>query len=171
MNLYLRLLLTLLKARLSGPLSPYDTSRVSFRVWPHDCDVNLHMNNGRYATLMDLGRVDLMARAGLLAIVRRHRMFPVVTAQHLTYRRPLDPFVGFDLETEVLGWDDRAIMIEQRFVRRGAIHARGYVQALFLDADGRVPTSRLLDLFGLDDARPIPDDVAALFPASARIPG
>mgnify|MGYP003290859366 CR=1 FL=1 len=35
-----------------------DDSRVCFRVLPNDCDVNLHMNNGRYWTIMDLGRAD-----------------------------------------------------------------------------------------------------------------
>ena len=32
------------------------------RVWPNDLDTNAHMNNGRYLTLMDLGRFDLMTQ-------------------------------------------------------------------------------------------------------------
>jgi acyl-CoA thioesterase FadM len=46
-----------------GPLDLLGESVVRFRVWPGDLDFNLHMNNGRYLTLMGLGRLDLMARA------------------------------------------------------------------------------------------------------------
>src|SRR6185503_3961101 len=34
-------------------------SNLSLRVWPNDLDLNIHVNNGRYLTLMDLGRMDL----------------------------------------------------------------------------------------------------------------
>ena len=170
MNLWLRLLLVLLRARWGASLGPLDTSRVPFRVWPHDCDVNWHMNNGRYATLMDLGRVDLMVRAGFLRAIRREKLYPVVAAQHLTYRHGLDPFQAFTLETRVLGWDERFIVLEQRFVRGERVHARGYVQALFADKDGRVPTARVVTLLGIESARNVPEPVAVLFPPSARLP-
>ena len=170
MNLWMRLFLVLLRARWGASLGPLDTSRVLFRVWPHDCDVNRHMNNGRYATLMDLGRVDLMVRVGFSRAIRRERLYPVVTAQHLTYRHGLDPFQAFTLETRVLGWDERFIVLEQRFVRGERVHARGYVQALFADKNGRVPTARIAALLGTAEHRTLPNEVAALFPPSARLP-
>lgn len=41
MNLWLRLLTTLLLARRRGPLSlPGDRSVLRFRVWPHDLDLS-----------------------------------------------------------------------------------------------------------------------------------
>ena len=56
MNLYFRLLIRLwmtwIKPR---PLGLLDTSELPGRVWPMDLDTNLHMNNGRYLSLMDLG--------------------------------------------------------------------------------------------------------------------
>ena len=169
MNLYGRLLLVLLRAWLGRAwfgraLEPLGMARTPFHVWPHDLDLNAHMNNGRYATLMDLGRVDLMARAGLLPRIRHARMYPVVTAQHILYRRPLAPFRAFVLETEVIGWDERFVYMEQRFVRGGRLHARGIMQALFIGPDGRVGSEALLRLFGVDDALPVPPAVATLFP-------
>lgn len=163
-NLYLRLLIVLARARLGTSLGPLDVARTPFRVWPHDLDLNGHMNNGRYATLMDLGRMDLMARAGLLRRILGARMHPVVTAQHLLYRRSLDPFAAFVLETEVIGWDERFVYMEQRFVRDGRLHARGLMQALFLGPRGRVGSAELLVLFGIEGERPVPRDVAAMFP-------
>jgi len=57
MNLYLRLLLIIIKIkRLRLCIEPEGTSRISFRVWPHDCDLNLHLTNSRYLAFMDLAR-------------------------------------------------------------------------------------------------------------------
>ena len=168
MNLYLRLILTVLRAWLGGPLDPLDTARTPFRAWPHDLDVNVHMNNGRYATLMDLGRVDLMARAGMLGVVRREGLMPVVTAQHLTYRRALPPFARFTIETRVIGWDERNVYLEQVFVKGGEVAARGLVQTLFLRGGRRVASAELVALFGMREDRPVPSDVTALFPVPAR---
>ena len=168
MNLYLRFLLTVLRAWLGAPLDPLDTARTPFRVWPNDLDVNVHMNNGRYATLMDLGRVDLMARAGMLGVVRRERLMPVVTSQHLTYRRALPPFARFTIETRVIGWDERNIYLEQRFLREGETAMRGLVQTLFLRDGKRVTSAELVTLFGMREDRPVPVDVTALFPAPAK---
>ena len=65
MNLWLRLIWVVIAA-LSGRRVrlPQDPSRLMFRVWFHDLDPFRHMNNGRYLTIMDLGRTDLMLRSG-----------------------------------------------------------------------------------------------------------
>ena len=54
MNLYLRLILLLFRIQGLPRRGLFDASRVSFRVLPNDCDLNFHMNNGRYLTFMDL---------------------------------------------------------------------------------------------------------------------
>ena len=169
MNLYLRLLLTLVRARLGTAISPLDVSRAAYRVWPHDLDLNLHMNNGRYATLMDLGRIDLMARAGVLARIARARLMPVVTSQHLTYRRSLAPFERFTIETRVLGWDERNVYLEQVFVRAdGEVAARGLAQTLFLKGGRRVPSDEVAGMLAMGPAMAVPDAVLSVFPGSSR---
>ena len=169
MNLWLRLLVTVLRARFGASLEPLATARTPFRVWPHDLDVNRHMNNGRYATLMDLGRVDLMVRAGLASRILRAGMHPVVTAQHIAYRRSLGPFERFHIETRVTGWDERSIYLEQRFLRgNGEEAARGVLQTLFLDARGRVPSARVVEVLGIEEHRGAPEEALRLFPAPAR---
>ena len=81
MNLWLRLLWLLLTARWRGPLSlPRDSSTLRFRVWPHDLDLSFHLNNGRYLTLMDLGRLDVMVRSGLWREVLHHKWTPIASA-------------------------------------------------------------------------------------------
>ena len=81
MNLWLRLLWLLLTARRRGPVSlPRESSTLNFRVWPHDLDLSFHLNNGRYLTLMDLGRLDTMVRSGLWREVMRHKWTPIASA-------------------------------------------------------------------------------------------
>ena len=46
-------------------LSFTDVSRSRFRVWPTDLDILNHMNNGKYLSVMDIGRFDLMQRNGV----------------------------------------------------------------------------------------------------------
>jgi len=49
MNLWFRLVWLLVSSRFGPRLEPLaDPSRLGFRVWPHDLDTSLHMNNGRY---------------------------------------------------------------------------------------------------------------------------
>ena len=66
---FLRLLRVVLTARRRGALGPLAESVLSFRVMPSDLDVNLHMNNGRYLSFMDLGRLHLVAQVGASHVV------------------------------------------------------------------------------------------------------
>jgi acyl-CoA thioesterase FadM len=120
MNLWLRLLHLLLTA-FSGPkLDPVrDVSRLHFRVWPHDLDTSLHMNNGRYWTIMDLGRADLMIRSGLWRAILREGWVPVVNAAKIRFRRELRLFQPFRLETRILTWSDTFLVMEHRMIKQG----------------------------------------------------
>jgi len=65
-NLYLRLLRLWLKVRRGSVEQQLNSSRLPLRVWPNDLDLFGHMNNGRYLTLMDLGRLQIVMKSGLL---------------------------------------------------------------------------------------------------------
>ena len=123
-----------------------------FRVWPTDLDVNRHMNNGKYLSIMDLGRVDLMVRSGLHRAVRRAGMYPVVASQTIRYRRSLEPFQRFELRTRVVGWDERFLYVQQAFVAGGEVKAAAVVKGLFLrESGGRVLPREVVALAGIDD--------------------
>ena len=63
MNLWLRLIWYLATAWARPALTQtHEISKLTFRVWPTDLDLSLHMNNGRYLTIMDIGRLDFMVR-------------------------------------------------------------------------------------------------------------
>lgn len=154
MNLYLRLLWLLLRlpfVRRAGLLAP---SRLTLRVWPTDCDLNFHMNNGRYLTFMDLGRVHLLAQMGLLAVVLARRWMPVLSAAEINYIRPLAPFQKFTLVTRLLTWDEKYFYIEQRFESRGQLAAVGMVKGLFLHRRRRVAPAEVLRALALEVEAP-----------------
>ncbi len=147
MNLYLRLLLLMATVRFRRRLGIWDTSHVTFRVNLTDLDVQRHMNNGRYLTLMDLGRMDLMLRSGFWRRLTGQGWYPVVAGQTITYRRSLQLGERFDLASRVMGNDDRWIYLEQVFRRDGQVVADAIVRARFLRrTGGSVPMDEVLAL-------------------------
>src|SRR5258706_4303913 len=120
MNLLVRALAVFLglifKRRSLGLL---DESVLAFRVWPNDLDANVHMNNGRYLTLMDLGRLDLTARAGFLGTALRRGWRPMVGSATIRFRRGLAPFARFQLITRIVCLDGKWFFIEQRLEAQG----------------------------------------------------
>ena len=118
MNLWLRLLHTILTAFAGAKRGPLDPSILRFRVWPHDLDTSLHMNNGRYWTLMDLGRADLMIRSGLWRAILKKGWVPVVSAAKIRFRRELRLFQPFTLETRVVTWAESYVVMEHRMLTR-----------------------------------------------------
>ena len=154
MNLLVRLLYVILAALRGTRMQPLDESVLTLRVLPNDLDANLHMNNGRYLTLMDLGRLDLLVRLGLVGELRRRRWNPVVASLAIRYRRSLAPWQGYELRTRMVGWDERWFFLEQRFTRGGETMAVAMVKALFVGPNGRVPPQELVDATGYDVATP-----------------
>ncbi len=161
MNLYFRLIKVLLGTLWRAPIELLDESIVEFRVWPNDLDVNLHMNNGRYLALMDLGRLDLIFRMGMLKHMIRRRWRPVAASATIRFRRSLRPFRKFRIRTRLVCWDERWIFFEQCFESKGRLVARGLVRALLRGGSGNVPTAEILDVMGKNIASPpMPASVA-----------
>ena len=149
MNLWIRLLRLVLTARFRPRLGFFDDSVLSFAVLPTDLDFNLHMNNARYLALMDLGRFDLVLRTGLVGLLWREKLRPVLAAAQIRYRRPLMPFQAFRLRSRLVGWDDRWFYLEQSFERHGTVLCTALVKAAFLKKGGGRPRPRqVLELVG-----------------------
>lgn len=140
-----------------------DVSRSDFRVWPTDLDMLGHMNNGKYLSIMDVARFDLIKRNGTWDLFTAEKWYPVVVAQTITYRKSLNPWKKFTIESRILGFDDQAVYMEQRFTRpagpgSGApgspeIYARALVRARILKrAGGIVSVAELLEKTGADPA-------------------
>lgn len=137
-----------------------EPSRVAFRVLPNDCDINFHMNNGRYLSFMDLGRVHLMQQSGLLPLILKQGWVPVLTAAEINFIRSIQPLQKFDLVTRLVSWDDKYAYIEQKFESRGVLCAHAYVKALFLKKGTKVSITEAAVIAGYSDTPPpMPDEL------------
>lgn len=156
---YVRLARIRLTAKRRGPLAVTDVSVVPDRVWLSDVDELRHMNNGVYLMLLDHGRTDLMLRSGGWQKMMAAKVYPVVSAQTIAYRKSLELGQRFATESRIVGYDEKAVYMEQRIVRNGEVYARAYVQGRFLRmAGGVAPIEEVGRIVGVDVTQhPIPD--------------
>ncbi|MBI3899518.1 MAG: thioesterase family protein [Gammaproteobacteria bacterium] len=154
MNLYLRLLRLLLLIPFVRRRDIFAESHLSFRVWPNDCDLNFHMNNGRYLTFMDLGRMHLLVQIGLFKLLLKYRWTPVLSGAEISFIRSLPPFGKFTLVTRMLTWDEKYFYLEQRFERGDVLCALATVRGLFVTGGRTVPSADVLRALGVDAAPP-----------------
>jgi acyl-CoA thioesterase FadM len=127
MHLLLRTLLLLFTSSRRPPLSIWETSSLPLRVLPTDIDIAMHVNNGMYFSLMDLGRFDLMARSGTWTKMRRRGWSPVAAGETIAFRRSLQLWQRYTIESRIIGLDTKAIYFEQRMVVDGEIYARAHI--------------------------------------------
>lgn len=161
MNLWFRLLKVLILTFFRPRLTLTDVSMLRFRVWPNDLDINVHMNNARYLALMDLGRLDLIARGGMWRAVLQQRWQAVIGGALVRYRRPLKPFQRFTLMSRLLCWDDRWLYIEHRIESAHGPACLTLVRGAFLRGGAIVPPAEVARAAGYDGPTPsVPDWVA-----------
>jgi acyl-CoA thioesterase FadM len=173
MNLWLRLLWLFATAKIRGRLQPpLAVSELPFRVMPHDLDASLHMNNGRYWTLMDIGRIDVMLRMGLWRAVIKNGWTPIVNAGTIRFRRELRLWQAFTLQSRILCWSEAGAVIEHRVVSRrdnvDVVHAVALVRVGLYDRKAKafVPIKQLMTEMGVSaESPPAPEDALAFLAA------
>ncbi len=154
MNLYFRFLATILKNLiLPKKCDIFDETSVDLRVLPNDLDLNMHMNNGRFLTIMDIGRTDYTMKIGMHRPMMREKWGAVATAINVAFLRPLPPFGKYQLRTKLLSWDDMWFYMEQNFVRNEQIVASAIVKATFLKGGKRISPNIVIPKCGFENAR------------------
>lgn len=145
--------------------------KLNYRVLPSDLDLNFHMNNGRYLTLMDLGRMDLTCKSGLLKLILKKNYRPVAAAINIIFMKQLSPFESFTLETKVLSWDHEWFYLEQSFRKKNnQIAAHAIVKAAFLRNGKRLEPQAVMndvDYISSKEAPPFPRELTDLINGEA----
>jgi acyl-CoA thioesterase FadM len=160
MNLLIRLFWFIFTAHRRSRVSTLGLCVSEFRVLPNDLDVLMHMNNGRYFSIMDIARVDLMARSGLWPELKARGWYPVVVHERMSFRRSLKVWQRYTVHSEVLGWDEKHIAMSQRFVAYSGGElkemASAVVIARFLKTSGgSVSSAELMALAQVSTASPL----------------
>jgi len=158
-----RFLLAIFKSRFRRRLGLLDDCVIAMRVWPNDLDLNMHMNSGRYVTLMDIGRVEILARMRMLRPMLKLGWRPLVSATFIRYKKSLLPFERFTIRSHVVCWDEKWLYFEHIIERRGEVAAQAYVRGLFRGKSGNVKPRELLEFAGVPSMQSpeMPPDVAA----------
>ena len=151
MNLYIRFVILILsRLVIKKPIGILDECRSKFRVNFMDLDLNFHMNNGRYFSIMDLGRFDLMLKSKTFWTLAKKGYFPVITAQSIRFKKSFGLLQSFELKTQIESWDEKDFYIVQTFCKEDIIYAQGFVKARFLrrGKKGSIPTKEIFEEAG-----------------------
>lgn len=136
MNLYLRLIWLLLTYRFKPQMEFTDILDRPMRVMPGDLDINGHVNNGRYLTLVDLAIIETFLRSGVLFKAFRQGWRPMLGGSLITYRRGLTPFSKYTLRFQLQSWDERWNYFRFEFIQGGKTAALGYAKGAMVGPQG-----------------------------------
>jgi acyl-CoA thioesterase FadM len=161
MNLYVRLLWTLFRARFKPRIALGDTIELQLRVWPNDLDVNGHMNNGRYMTITDLAIIEYFSRSGFLRVMLEKGWRPMLGGSMISFRRGLDSFKAYTLRFSMLCWDERWSYMRFEFVHAGQTMAVGHAKGAIVGRKGIVSSDERFSALGVSQTSPA-------FPASLQ---
>jgi acyl-CoA thioesterase FadM len=139
MNLYLRLIFTLLRAWRLPKLKIGDTLERQFQVLPNDLDINGHMNNGRYMTIVDLMLMEYFVRIGFAAVLIKKSWRPMSGGSFITYRQGLTPFQKYRLRYKIDACDAHWNFMRFEFLDGSKICASGYMKGAAVGKLGIVP--------------------------------
>ena len=172
MNLYFRLLLTILKA-LRGPrVAPGEVVELRLCVLPNDLDLNGHMNNGRYLTMVDLALATVFIRSGFARLCFARGWRPMGGGSIVYFRRALTVFQRYTLRFTITAWDEYWSYCRFEFVRDGQLHATGFVKGAAAGREGLVRNAEIHAALGYQSpsSPPIPADLQAWI-AADRLQG
>jgi len=140
MNLYLRLVWALLRSSRLPRIVPGDWIERRLRVWPSDLDINAHMNNGRYLTIVDLMLAEYFVRTGFARAMMSAGWRPMSGGAFISYRRALKPWQVYTLRFTLAGADTAWNYMRFEFVHEdGTLAAAGYVKGAAVGRRGLVP--------------------------------
>ena len=170
MNLYFRLLLTLLKAWRAPRLVPGEPVELTLRVLPTDLDLNGHMNNGRYLTVVDLALATVFIRSGFGRLCFARRWRPMGGGSVVYFRRALTVFQRYTLRFSLVAWDEFWSYCRFEFVRDGQICATGFVKGAATGPQGLVRNADIHAALGYQLAPPsLPEDLQAWIAADRQL--
>lgn len=124
-----------------------------------DLDLNWHVNNARYLSYLDSARLEHSIRTGVFGVFRRKQNFLVANIA-ISYYRSLLPRQHFEIDTRIVGWDDRYYYIEHAFRVGDTIYSHAWARLVFTEKGKRVAPGLVLSPLNHDEpSPPLPEGV------------
>ena len=147
----LRLIRVVVKSQFQEKLS-FDndyTDRVNLIVLPQDIDPFMELNNGRYVTLLDLGRYSLGAKVNMASFLKRNNWSLTIVGTYNEYRFRLRLFQRFILKTNIIGYDENWFYFFQKVERKGKTHMASVVKFAYTSKEGLVLPKEVISAMGI----------------------
>lgn len=152
----------MLKALRAPRVTLGETVQLELRVWPSDLDLNGHMNNGRYLTIVDLALATVFIRSGFARLCLSRGWRPMGGGNVVYFRRGLRLFERYTLRFSLVAWDEYWSYARFDFVRDGQLCATGFVKGAAAARDGLVRNADIYPVLGYQDrSPPLPEDLKA----------
>ena len=147
---YLRLIRVLAQSKLKPNMDFHskDCDVIKMRVWPQDIDPFWELNNGRYVTLLDLGRFAFGGRVNIYKFLKKHNWALTITGTYNEYRHRLRLFQSFHLKTQIIGYDENWFYFFQKLDRKNKVHMASIVKFSFTSKNGIVKPKEVLEASG-----------------------
>ena len=152
MHMIWRTLWIFIKKRFMQKAHITDVTEYTMRVLPTDLDLLMHVNNGIYFSLMDFGRWDMVFKNGVYDACYRKGWYAVVAGETIKFKKSLQLWDKFTLQTKIVGHDEKNFFIQQKFICRGELMATGLVKVRFLKKAGGTVSPD--DIFAQINERP-----------------
>lgn len=132
MNLIFRMLRLLLFRNRLPRIEALESSHTQIRVWPTDCDFNLHLTNSRYPALLDLARTQYFIQIDSLSKFVGGGWKSVLSSQSISFIKEIKPLAKVDITTHVLSWDRKYCYIEHNFWVEDKLYAKALARVAFI---------------------------------------
>ncbi|MEH6450782.1 MAG: acyl-CoA thioesterase [Oleispira sp.] len=132
MNLIFRMLRLLLIRNRLPRISALEASHTRIKIWPTDCDFNLHVTNSRYPAILDLARIQYLIQINALSKFVGGGWKSVLSSQSISFIKEIKPLAIVDISTQVLSWDRKYCYIEHRFMVGDKLHAKALARVAFI---------------------------------------
>ncbi|KAK3577117.1 hypothetical protein CHS0354_037151 [Potamilus streckersoni] len=158
MNYFIRGIWTFIRSYINfirKPISPFETSVHYDTCFFTDLDLWFHMNNARYLREADFGRIKFLVESGIGKALYSLGGSFTNGGNNIRYRKSINLFDRYRIETKVLYWDDKAFYLEQQFIRDSDkfVCAVNVMRLSIMNSS----TSQVLEKLGCRDAiRPEP---------------
>lgn len=145
---WIKLLITLAKAKFRPKVDGAETTCVSFRVWVTDIDVSV-MNHAAIMTVFEMGRADYMVRTNFFKVATKNKWFFPNQAIHVQFYRPLKMFQKAKVYTKMSFVDDTWFYFEQKIIKKGKPVAACFANGLAKKGRETVPTREIIEALGI----------------------
>lgn len=132
--------------------SPFEVcSKLSFRVWPDDLDINFHLNNSSYNKHCDYARLESMTTLFPPSLLRNATIANAGVV--CWFKREIKPFQAFYLESKILTFDQKWFFLKHTFYSdssKSKVHAIAISKLVVKRKNGiTVPFYEALEQSGL----------------------